>query len=461
MLSVTLGGPSRWVGLASFALAASAVAFGCASMVPPPAPPVQADTAQTARCNVHASQERPFVTEWPATERSRLEGKMASGLVAVSYSGCEMQVLDRCRADGSYHYVRTSVATDGFNITNDDDLYAKLPLGAVSLEGELKRAGKLSLKYAVVGQYEAADVDPTHAKLVGDCARATHLITGYAVGAFSLTSGSSDSVHGGVSIPIAGAGAKVAQSQEVIRSSGSLDACKGGGASGPPDGCQTPIQLFLAPLPERAGGAGATPTMQGASAGPKAAAAPHPEAIPALRGLIYLGGGASGGSGLLLDGPKATGSGTSHQTFSLSTGPMVVGALGLRLRFTDDLELQIRGPLSLAWNTATLKDLTTSQTLASGNLLLIQPGLEGSLRFRPRSWRYYAGAGADGSLTWITSAPNSEPPRVFVHGFLELGVLLGVSEEWDLGVHGGLGSSIVFDNPLLFQTTLVLGRSFN
>jgi hypothetical protein len=61
----------------------------------------------------------------------------------------------------------------------------------------------------------------------------------------------------------------------------------------------------------------------------------------------------------------------------------------------------------------------------------------------------------------MTGAPDSEPPRVFVHGFLETGVLLGTAEEWDLGVHGGLGSSIVFDNPLLFQTTLVLGRSFN
>jgi hypothetical protein len=418
--------------------------LGCSSTLPPSAPP-QADGAQVARCNVGASHERPFVTEWPATERSRLESKMASGLVAVSYSGCQMQVLDRCRAEGSYRFVRTSVATDGFTITNGDELYAKLPLGAVSLEGELQRTGKLSLSYAVVGQYDAGDADPARVKLVGDCAGATHLVTGYAVGAFSLASGSSDSVGGGVSVPIAGGGAKRSQSQDVIRSSGGLDACKDEPAGAkartqPPEGCRTPIQLFLAALPGREGGASAAAgasagvKVQGASVGEGAVAVSgSAAAIPDLRVVGYFGAGVVGG-GEFRTSPSQAG----------WAGPSGTGALGLRYRMAEDLEVQVRGSAGVSG------DLKTPAAL-------IPLGLDASLRIRPRSWSFYVGGGGGGSLTIIPK----DVPYVLWHGLRETGFVFGATEAWDFGVRGGVGSTFTAALPALYNASLVLGRSFN
>lgn len=393
--------------------------LGCAASFSASAPP-QADRAQLARCSVGASHDRPFVTEWPATERSRLESKMASGLVAVSYSGCEMQVLDRCRAEGTYRFVRTSVATDGFSITSDDELYAKLPLGAVSLEGELQRSGELGLSYAVVGQYEAGEQDPGRIKLVGDCSRATHVVTGYAVGAFALTSGSKDAVGGGVSVPTVGVGAKRSRSEEVIRSSGGIDACKAGGsASGPPEGCKTPIQLFLAALPDR-----------GPAAGSSGNASASTEEISAFRVVGYFGAGVVGGGGLLGAGAW--------------TGPSGSGALGLRYRMAEDLELQLRGSAGVSG------DLKTPAAL-------IPLGLDASLRIRPKSWSFYVGGGGGGSLTIITKSD----PYVLWNGLLETGFVFGSTEAWDFGVRGGVGSTFTAALPALYNASLVLGRSFN
>jgi hypothetical protein len=411
--------------LALVALGGALVA-ACGPSLPAAAP--RADASQLARCHVSASQDRPFVTEWPATERSRLEGKVASGLVVVSYTGCEMQILDRCRASGAYRFVPTSVATDGFSITTDDELYAKLPLGAASLEGELARSGKLDLRYAVVGQFEARDVDPARLALSGECGGATHVVTGYAVGAFALTTGSKDAVGGGVSVPTVGVGAKHARGEEVVRSSGGIDACKPSGAS-PPDGCRTPIQLFLAALPGRSAppAGGVSGTAPGASAAP---------AIPDFRVVGYFAAGVAGGGELLKAAAPA----------SAWIGPGGTGALGLRARIAEDLELQVRGLAGVEGH------------LRSGfNLPLIPLGLDATLRIRPRSWSYYVGGGGGGSLT-ITPGYD---PYVRWHGLLETGFVFGATEAWDIGVRGGVGSTFTAELPALYNASLVFGRSFN
>ena len=413
--------------IGAIALAVAAASWvGCA---PLPASAPRADGAQLGRCSVGASHDRHFVTEWPATERSRLEGKVASGLVVVSYSGCEMQVLDRCRAGGAYRYVATSVATDGFAITSDDELYAKLPLGAASLEGELARSGKLALRYAVVGQYEAGDADPARLALTGECSRATHVVTGYAVGAFALTSGTKESVGGGVSVPTIGVGAKRSQSEETVRSSGGLDACKPAAAgSGPPEGCRTPIQLFLAALPGRAS---ASVSAQAAGAGAAGAGAAA-EVLPSLRGILYLGGGVVGG------GPIAASSAGAW------AGPSGSGALGLRYRVTDDLEWQLRGSAGI------VGDLAASRAL-------IPLGLDTSLRIRPKSWSFYAGGGGGGSLTIIPS----DVPYVLWRGLVETGFVLGATERWDVGVRGGAGSTFTKSLPALYDASFVVGYAFH
>src|SRR5882757_9755075 len=107
---------------------------------------------ELGKCRVAASQSSPLVTEWPASEKANLEVLSRNGAVAVAYSGCSLRVLPQCRVRGTYQWQRTTPSTDSLSINDSDELFAKLPLGAASLEGELKRTGKLLVKTVVAGQ---------------------------------------------------------------------------------------------------------------------------------------------------------------------------------------------------------------------------------------------------------------------------------------------------------------------
>src|SRR6266545_378847 len=84
------------------------------------------------RCRTGAGRSNPLVTEWPASEKANLEALLRGGAVAVEYTGCSMRVLTTCRLPGSYGWLRTTPSSDVVEIDDVDQLYAKLPLGAVS-----------------------------------------------------------------------------------------------------------------------------------------------------------------------------------------------------------------------------------------------------------------------------------------------------------------------------------------
>ena len=116
---------------------------GCAPTLPQTTAVLPGAPSEQGKCHVAASQMSPLVTEWPAAEKANLEVLLRSGAVVVAYSGCAMKVLPECRVKGVYRWLRTTPSRDLLEINNEDELYAKLPLGAASLEGELKRAGNL------------------------------------------------------------------------------------------------------------------------------------------------------------------------------------------------------------------------------------------------------------------------------------------------------------------------------
>jgi len=277
------------------AVVLSVTCAACGAVAPAAKAPDSPDRAQLAKCSVHADQQRPLIVEWPATERSRLESTASSRMIVVKYSGCEMQVLDQCSVAGAYSFEKTSLSTDGFTVRDEDELYAKLPLGAASLEGELKAAGSLSLSYTVVGQYRAKDFDAASAKLTGRCDGATHVVDGYAVGAFSLASGASVSAQAQASAFGAGGGARTGDARTIIRSGGAADACSTAAAV-PPDQCRTPLQLFLIPLASQPaataaapGAAPVEPTPASAApeqAAPQQSTGGHRSLVP-----VFIGGG--------------------------------------------------------------------------------------------------------------------------------------------------------------------------
>jgi hypothetical protein len=227
--------------------------LGCAPRLPSLGSTLPLALGASGKCRVAASQNSPLVTEWPASEKANLEAMSHSGAVLVAYSGCAMRVLPACRVRGSYRWQRTTPATDTLEITSEDELYARLPLGAASLEAELKRAGKLSVQTTVAGQLRLEDDHPPNVPTDGPCAQATHLVTALAIGAFTLTAGANTGAQGKASVTAIGeTGGSATRSASIMRSAGDPAVCGAGTNEGPQANCASPIQVFLAPLPGRA-----------------------------------------------------------------------------------------------------------------------------------------------------------------------------------------------------------------
>lgn len=208
--------------------------------------------ADQARCGVSRSQARPLIIEWPSHDRGTLESLVEGGrpLVAVRYEGCEMEVLPGCRAVGRYRYRGVQPKQDDHTFRHASDLYAKIPLGAASLEAELERHGALKLDMTVVGRYEAAEPRLARADLQGECERATHVITGLSVGAFRLASEAGARLRGEGRYYGAGAGAGSSAERGFERSDGDPDACEDGNDAGPPSRCRALLRVEVDPVRE-------------------------------------------------------------------------------------------------------------------------------------------------------------------------------------------------------------------
>jgi hypothetical protein len=208
--------------------------------------------AEGAKCKAAASQASPLVTEWPASEKANLEALLMQGTVAVAYSGCSMRVLPQCRPKGHYNWQHTTPTADVISINNEDELYSKLPLGAVSLEAELKRHGNLEMKTVVSGQVRLVEANPADVGTEGECAQATHILGALSIGAFTLSRAASGEGKAGVEVAeTANAGIKGTRKQELMRAAGVPDSCGESTDEAPHPNCRSPIQAFLWAIPGR------------------------------------------------------------------------------------------------------------------------------------------------------------------------------------------------------------------
>ena len=236
------------------ALLFGALALGCSPFssmsTTGPAVSVPQQSDGLAKCRIAANHESPLVTEWPASEKANLEARLREGTVVVSYSGCEMRLLSQCRVPGSYGWRRTTTSTDVVEIRNADDLYAKLPLGAVSLEGELERTGRLAVQTTVAGQLQLMDFDPNLAARDPACVGATHVVSALSVGAFKLRSGGSFKARGTADVQTIGTvGGSSDGEESLVREAGVPARCEESTESSAHYECSSPIQVFLRPLP--------------------------------------------------------------------------------------------------------------------------------------------------------------------------------------------------------------------
>jgi hypothetical protein len=247
-----MGGILRYglAGAALGAIACSASACGAPGFASAPLVQVPQITGAESRCQVAASHENPLVTEWSASDKANLEAHLSDGSIVVAYSGCTLKVLPSCRVPGAYRWRRTTTATDVVEIHNADDLYAKLPLGAVSLEGELQRTGRLAVQTTVSGQYQLADFDAQSVPRGPECLGATHVLGALSVGAFKLHSGGTGHLDGKASVAkIGSAGGSSESDQSLVREAGTPERCEQADDSHPHPECASPIQMFLQPLP--------------------------------------------------------------------------------------------------------------------------------------------------------------------------------------------------------------------
>lgn len=256
--------PRVWSLLVCAAFAASTAACGLLGGPADPSsatPPEYVPAGGQTKCKITASQLRPLIVEWSAADRAALEVLAQRGTVVVKYSGCEMEILPRCRAPGAYAYASTTRKTEQVVIQDEDELYANLPMGAVKLEGKLKRSGQLNVAMNVVGQYDSDQPAIAASALEGDCAKATHVVTGLTVGAFEFSAGASASAGGEASALGAGAGGLASRSRETLSSDGDVAACASSTREDaqPPANCGALLRIAMAELAE--------PTPQPASVG--------------------------------------------------------------------------------------------------------------------------------------------------------------------------------------------------
>jgi hypothetical protein len=206
------------------------------------------DPSGVAKCKVAVNQESPLVTEWPASEKARLEALVAKQVVAVEYSGCEMKVVEGCSIPGSYGWKQTTLATDTVEIADADELYAKLPLGAIGLEGQLQRSGRLAIRTTVAGQLEIQQVPATDLPNDGACTNVTHFVKSITVGSFRLVSGGAVAGSGSVGVGPVGAGVGSSREESLLREAGNPIHCGEATDTAPHPQCASPIQVFLSPV---------------------------------------------------------------------------------------------------------------------------------------------------------------------------------------------------------------------
>lgn len=235
-------------------------ACGPSPLAPSSAPPresgqshlIEKTFAGKNRCNPQ-DHTRPFAVEWDATDISSFESRATTDVIFVRYEGCHLQVVDSCTNDavrgslGAYGAVDwTSGAVEKVDILNEDELYAKLPLGANVIGARVQGGERFHMEYFVSGTRKATRPAVYRAELdkLPGCRGVTHFVYSYNVGAFALGSFSKLEGSAGASFWGASAGGSRKNESAIEKQGGVLASCRGESASEVAT-CKVPIRLSL------------------------------------------------------------------------------------------------------------------------------------------------------------------------------------------------------------------------
>lgn len=212
-------------------------------------------TAIAKKCEeAKEGHDRPFIVEWDATDLASFEVAARQRTMFVKYEGCSLKVLYECRDPnlsarfGAYGTPEFASGTlQGFDIKNQGELYAKLPLGAASLSGRLEEGESLHLKYFVTGvaTNTRESIYRNELSSAASCEGATHFVWGYNLGAFELDTTSKTAAEAeGSMAGVGAAGAKGSREQANVGRGGEISSC----STQDQRGCRVPIRLSLRPI---------------------------------------------------------------------------------------------------------------------------------------------------------------------------------------------------------------------
>lgn len=214
---------------------------------------VDASALGKNKCVTDGDEHRLFIVDWDATDLASFESRAGRDLVLVKYEGCKVTILNGCSDEGiagRYGTYRKPIPTSGtvesLSVTSNDELYAKLPLGAAKFGAEVSRGRALDMAYFVSGTVDSTRDSVYRGDIAQNarCKEATHFVSSYALGAFTL--GSLDKASAGAKAEGAGlgAGAKSESEAKSLKKAGDMDACKSLDTSA----CRAPIRLTLRPI---------------------------------------------------------------------------------------------------------------------------------------------------------------------------------------------------------------------
>jgi TPR repeat protein len=215
--------------------------------------PGTADAFGKGKCDAGQPLNDRDLMAWDSTSRAALAAVRRQGIAVVRYEaeGCNahLELLGSCIAKGKYDFVPYWESKSKL-VENEADLYAKLPIGASTLAGELSGDRLLRTDYMLAGLAQTQIGSNFRIEdLVGDCARATHLITRIYLGGFAMVAGEKRSLKASASFFSASSGGQTDASLQQIEHAGDAAACNASHESGKESAnCAVPLRIGLLSL---------------------------------------------------------------------------------------------------------------------------------------------------------------------------------------------------------------------
>lgn len=167
------------------------------------------------------------VVALPAAERVALEKRLEEGPVALRLEGCKLVIVPACELRASAEY-KAEPEDGSFTLSNEADVEREVPLGKGRLGTVVSGGRALKVKLAQAGRFTFGGATATP-EATEACKEATHVVRGYAIGAFEVAESASGTP---------------------VEKAGETEACAKGAANAttPPAGCGALVSIDLVAL---------------------------------------------------------------------------------------------------------------------------------------------------------------------------------------------------------------------